>query len=126
MTRKGYPDPSGSLRNLIACELHRARLANPEVERDAYRFVRMLPYRNQSDGDKLQSARVPVLIIHAANDPLAEAQAVADLFAKIHNPSVAGIVLSGGGHVGFAAFARNYYYSIIVDFFDELRGAAAE
>ena len=123
MTRKGYPDPSGSLRNLIACELHRSRLANPEVERDAYRFVRMLPYRNQSDGDKLQSARVPVLIIHAANDPLAEAQAVADLFAKIHNPSVAGIVLSGGGHVGFAPFARDYYYSMIVSFFDTLRAA---
>ncbi len=126
MTRKGYPDPSGNLRNLIACELHRSRLANPEVERDAYRFVRMLPYRNQPDGDKLQAARVPVLIVHAANDPLAEAQAVADLFAKIRNPNVAGIVLPGGGHVGFAPFARDYHYSLIINFFDPLRTGGDE
>jgi len=66
-----------------------------------------------------------VLIIHAANDPLAEAQTLADLFAKIHKPNVAGIVLSGGGHVGFAPFARDYYYSMIVNFFDELPAAGA-
>jgi predicted alpha/beta-fold hydrolase len=125
MTRKGYPDPSGSLRHLIACELQRSRLANPDVEPDAYRFVRMLPYRDQSDGEKLQSARVPVLIIHAANDPLADAQAVADLFEKISNPSVAGIVLAGGGHVGFAPYARDYYYSLVANFFSSDSAPAA-
>ena len=33
---------------------------------------------------------------------------------------------SGGGHVGFAPFARDYYYSMIINFFDELRAAAGE
>ena len=116
MTRKGYPDPSGSLRRLIACELNRSKLASPEVEKDAYRFVRMLPYRDLSDDEKLNSAQVRTLIVHAANDPLAEAQDLADLFAKTGNPQVAGLILPGGGHIGFAAYAKNYYYNLIVNF----------
>lgn len=124
MTRKGYPDPSGSLRSLISRELHRSKLAYPEVEQDAYRFVRMLPYRDHAGDEKLKSARIPVLIVHAANDPLAEAQAVADLFAVTRNPRVAGLILPGGGHVGFAPFARDYYYNIVLNYFDKERGAA--
>jgi len=54
---QGLPRSSGSLRNLIACELHRSRLANPEVERDA--IVREdASISKPVDGDKLQSARV--------------------------------------------------------------------
>ena len=117
MTRKGYPNPSGSLRDLIACELRRSRLNCDEVVSDAYRFVRMLPYRGLPDDEKLQSCRVPTLIVHAANDPLAEAQDLADLFAKTDNPHVAGMILPGGGHIGFAAFAKDYYFSLIVNFF---------
>lgn len=124
MQRKGYPEPSGSLRALIACELQRSPLAGPHVEADSYRFVRMLPYRDRPDDAKLNTARVPVLVVHAANDPLASAQDMADLFARISNPHVAGVVLPGGGHIGFGPYARDYYFSLIASFFDPRLGAA--
>ena len=42
-----------------------------------------------------------------------------------HNERVAGIILPGGGHVGFAAYAKEYYYSLIANFFDPVTGAGA-
>jgi len=66
-----------------------------------------MPYRGQPAGDKLESARVPVLIVHSVNDPLQTAQEVVDLLVDTENPQVAGIVLPGGGHIGFQAYAAD-------------------
>lgn len=115
----------GSLRKLIEYEFARSELSYDGSVEDAYRFMRLLPYRGQPDGDKLADARVPVLIVQGANDPLACSQDVADLVAKTVNPNVAAIVLPGGGHVGFAAYARAYYFSLIANFFDESSGPGA-
>ncbi len=92
---------------------------------DGYRFLRFKPYRGMSDCDKLRYSRVPTLIVHAANDPLCPAQDVADLIARTPNPNVAAVILPGGGHVGFPPFARSYYFSLILNFFDPDHGAAA-
>ncbi len=121
-------DPSyypGNLRKLIDYEYARSELNYPGSVEDGLLFLRFLPYKGLPDGDKLMSARCPVLIVQGANDPLAGAQDVADLIAKTPNPNVAAVVLSGGGHVGFAAYARAYYFSLIINFFDTTRGPGA-
>jgi predicted alpha/beta-fold hydrolase len=84
-----------------------------------------LPRRGKPAGDKLEDARVPVLIVYAANDPLSPAQYVSDLIAVTENPNVAAIMLPGGGHIGFAAYARRYYFSLIVNFFSVVDGPRA-
>ena len=68
-------------------------------------------------GVKLNAVRVPVLIVQAANDPLDSAQSVVDMMARLDNPNVAAVVLPGGGHNGFVAYARAYYYNLILHFF---------
>ncbi|HKQ46837.1 MAG TPA: alpha/beta fold hydrolase [Phycisphaerae bacterium] len=108
---------AGSLRKLIDYEIQRSEIYYPGCVEDTFRMNRFLPYKDKPDGEKLASARVPVLIVQAANDPLACAQDVAVLIAKTPNPHVAAIVLPGGGHVGFAAYARAYYFSLILNFF---------
>lgn len=108
----------GSLRKLVDYEIDRSEVSYPAAVEDTFRFNRFLPYKGKPDGEKLASARVPVLIVQAANDPLACAQDVADLIAKTPNPNVAAVVLPGGGHVGFAAYARAYYFSLILNFFN--------
>jgi dienelactone hydrolase len=125
MTSKGYDAPDGSLRRLIDAEFSHSELDYPEAVADALDFLRFLPFRGRPDGDKLMSARVPVLIVQAANDPLACAQDVADLIARTPAPNVAAIVLPGGGHVGFAAYNARFTYSLMLNFFDPARGAAA-
>lgn len=112
----------GSLRKLIDYEYARSELDYPGSVRDGLQFLRFLPYKGLPDGDKLDSARIPVLIVHAANDPLSCAQDVADLIAKTPNPNVAAVVIAGGGHVGFAAYARSYYFSLILNFFTRHHG----
>lgn len=112
----------GSLRKLIDYEFARSRLNYPGAARDAIDALRFLPYKGKPDGDKLASARVPVLIVQGANDPLACAQDVADLLAQTPNPNVAAVVLPGGGHVGFAAYARAYYFNLILRFFGAATG----
>ena len=32
--------------------------------------------------------------------------------------TVAAVVLPGGGHIGVAAYAKKYYYSLMMNFFD--------
>lgn len=110
-----YP---GSLRKLIDYEYARSELNYPGSVEDGLQFLRFLPYQGLPDGNKLASAHYPVLIVQGSNDPLACAQDVADLIARTPNPNVAAIVLRGGGHVGFAAYARSYYYSLVINFFD--------
>lgn len=117
MIFKKHADPNHSLRSLIVKELARSPLDYPEASSDVFDFHRLLPYKGKDDGNKLADMAVPVLIIEAANDPLASPQAMAELFARIKNPNVAGLVLPSGGHVGFAAWARAYYFSLITNFF---------
>ncbi len=112
----------GSLRKLIDYEFDRSETSYPGSAQDAMQCLRFLPYRGRSDGAKLADARVPVLIVQAANDPLACAQDVADLIARTSNPNIAALVLPGGGHIGFAAYARAYYFSLILNFFSPQNG----
>ncbi|MEP0844203.1 MAG: alpha/beta fold hydrolase [Phycisphaerae bacterium] len=125
MRRKDYPEISGNLRLSIAYDFAYSGLTRHFPLADGYAFLRLLPYRGQSAGDKLESARVPTLIVHAVNDPLQTAQEVADLIADTSNPNVAALILPGGGHIGFQAYARRHFYSLILGFFDPRRGAAA-
>ncbi len=68
---------------------------------------------------------MPVLIVQAANDPFISSQNIARLTAETQNPQVATIVLPGGGHVGFAPYAKDYFYSLLLNFFSPQRGPAA-
>lgn len=125
MERKRYADSDGSLRRLICAEYARIGFELPGGMGQGYRFLRLVDHCGQPAGDKLESCRVPVLLVHGANDPLTPAQEVADLMAGVRNPLVAATVLPDGGHVGFAAHAKEHYFSLIVNFFDPLHGAAA-
>lgn len=125
MRRKNHPEVSGSLRRLIEYEFTRSGPHYEAVIADGYDYLRFLPHRGRPARDKLESVRVPLLIIHGSNDPLASAQWVADLIAMTKNPNVAAIVLDGGGHVGFAPYCRPYFYSLLLNFFDPHTGPAA-
>lgn len=125
MKRVGYPNPDGSLSRVIDEEFARSEVNYPGSVADAVQYLRLLPHKGKPDGDKLERIRVPALIVHAANDPLAPAQDVADLIARVKNPELAAIVLPGGGHIGFAPYASRYYFSLILNFFDPQVGAAA-
>jgi pimeloyl-ACP methyl ester carboxylesterase len=125
MIFKKHPNPRGKLRALMDAEFARSELNYPGAVDEGLDFIRFLPHRGMPDGNKLADCRVPVLIVQAANDPLAVAQGVADLFGKVANPNVAGIILANGGHIGFPAYARSYYFSLIVNFFDSRTGPGA-
>lgn len=124
MTLKNHPEISGSLRKLIECEYAAYQPSLSACMPDTYTFLRLLPYKDKPIGDKMGSARVPVMIVHGANDPLIPSQDIADWLATIDNPNVAAIILPSGGHVGFAAYAKDYYYSLIANFFDPVTGAS--
>ncbi|MCK6485107.1 MAG: alpha/beta fold hydrolase [Phycisphaerae bacterium] len=123
--RVGLCREPGSLRELIEFDYRRCGVRVPRGVAEGLQFLRLLPYRDQTCTAKLNRARVPVLIVHGANDPLGPSQDVADLMAAVSNPNVAAIILPDGGHVGFAAYARRYYLSLIAGFFDPLEGAGA-
>ncbi len=113
----------GDLRKLIQTEVRRSELKFDTAGPEGLTYLRLLPSR--PIGNKLELARTPVLIVHAVNDPVGSAQHVADLFAELDNPNVGGLVLAGGGHVGFAPYCRAYFYNLISGFFDPEHGAAA-
>lgn len=123
---KGWGRPHYSLRRLIDREF-----ANSELGIDGprwgewLRFLRLMPFRGRPVEDKLERARTPVLMVHGANDPFIPAQLVADLVSGIENRNVAAVILPGGGHIGFAPYARAYFYSLIINYFDPERGPAA-
>lgn len=123
MQRIGCLPADGSLWRLIRFEYSRSPLA--ECLRDARAYLRLMPYRGLAPEAKLEDARMPVLIVHGVNDPLIDVQPVAEMMSCVQNPNVAALVLPGGGHVGFAAYARPYYYSLLLNFFDPRRGPAA-
>jgi len=125
MIYKNHPNPGGNLRTLIDDEFARSELNYPGAVEDGLDSLRLLPFRDLDDGHKLVNARIPVLIVHAANDPLTPPQAVADLMARTPNPNVSAIILPGGGHIGFTVYARSYYFSLIMNFFDPKTGPVA-
>lgn len=122
--RKGDPI-NGSLRDLVDREMMRSPLAYPEFVDDGFDYLRLLPYQNLPYFPKLRHARVPTLIVHAINDPMGNAQDIPDFIAETDNPHVAAVLLPGGGHLGFAPYAREYFYSLLINFFDAQRGAGA-
>ena len=122
MVDKKYENPNGNLWRIIT---EHCGFSYPGSADDCRRYLRLLPYRGLPAGDKLGAARVPVLIVHGANDPIVPVQTVADLMAAVDNPMVAAIVLPTGGHIGFAPFARDWYFSTILNFFDPVVGPAA-
>ncbi len=124
-TRKKYPPMGGSLRALITHEFSRSQLNYPDAVADGYTYLRLSPYKDHPFHSKLEHARVPVLIVHGSNDPLAYANEVAEFFSFTKNPNVAGVILNDGGHDGFAAYRRDYIYSLIVNFFSDDRGPVA-
>ncbi|MCG3179308.1 MAG: hypothetical protein BIFFINMI_01642 [Phycisphaerae bacterium] len=125
MDYKHFPNPSGSLHELIAHELTRSPVWYDGLIPDAMQFMRTVDEGDAKAGDKLGRVRVPMLIVQAADDPIGPAQEVADLISTSRNPNVAAIVLPGGGHVGFAAYRRSWFYSLIVNFFDASTGPVA-
>lgn len=125
MALRGYPGPQHSLRNLICQEAARSEMDSPITALDGIRFLRLLPHRGLPAFDKMDHARMPVLIVNASNDMLAHAQDVAELISRTDNPNVAAVITDGGGHLGFPSYSRNYYYSLIMNFFDPARGPSA-
>lgn len=123
--RKGVKPENGNLRELIASEFKQSELSTPRHLEDVYSMLRLMPYKNKPFIERMRRVRVPVLIIQAADDPMIPAQWTADFVAMTDNTNVASIILPRGGHVGFAAWAREYYFSLLVNFFDPARGAAA-
>lgn len=122
--RIGSSKVDGNLRRLIIEETARSEINYPGAVEEGLDYLRLAEYRGREAGDKLEAARVPILVIHAANDPLVPAQEVADFLATVENPLVAGMVLAGGGHDGFAPYARRHFYSLMINFFDANYGVA--
>ncbi len=123
--QKGYPELDGDLRALTRLEAARACPDDPDFFDEGMRYVRLMPYRGLDVTNKLESIRVPTLVVYGIDDPVASAQSVADLLSQTQNPMVAGVILPGGGHCGFAPYSKNYFYSLLVSFFDRDLGAAA-
>lgn len=119
---KGHQPVNGSLRDLIGQETAFYQFDPPVPMNDRLRYLRLMPDGDLPSGDKLDSARIPVVVVLAANDPLIPAQDLADFVALTSNAQVAALVLPGGGHVGFAAYASAYYLSLITNFFSPRGG----
>ena len=119
---KGYEPANGSLRDLIRREMDNYDFEALHAVWHGLRYLRLLPYKLEPAGDKLETINTPTLIVLAANDPLIPSQDLADLMADIANENVAALILHGGGHIGFAAYAKAYYFSLILNFFDPKAG----
>ena len=117
MEMKHHPWIGEKLRVLIDYEFCRSELTSEFPMESAYLSLRLVPYDHRPCPPKLESVRVPVLLVQAANDMFASPQAVADLMATTKNPNVAALILRGGGHVGFFAYNQAYTYSLILNFF---------
>jgi pimeloyl-ACP methyl ester carboxylesterase len=126
LERKGVENPTGSVRQLFEYESQRWRHFYDGMFQDAIDSLRLVPHgEHRPVGNKLDTIRTPVLIVHAANDPVAPAQEIADLIAQTDNPNVAALVLHRGGHVAFHISSRRYFYSLMVNFFSPTRGPDA-
>jgi pimeloyl-ACP methyl ester carboxylesterase len=121
MIEKHYPNPCGSVRELLKY----TGIGYDEGVADGLEYVRLMPYKDLPAHDRLNGVRIPVLIVHAADDMLAPAQDLANLMATVRNPDVAAILLPSGGHIGFGPYASAWYYNLVLNFFDPAVGAAA-
>ena len=119
-----YGDPAGfSMWDLSRAELMRSGLMAKPIEFDVakpdfLRFIDMSADHWRVGAARMENVRVPLLVLSAANDPLATGQSVADLFALQGNPNIGVVLLKEGGHMGFSALSADYYYSLMVNFFD--------
>lgn len=113
----GAPHPSGKLREAIQEEFRRGPLSYATAYEECLNYLRLLPHGAMPVGKKLESAPIRALIVQGADDPLTSAQYVADLVSGVDNRRVAAIVLPGGGHVGFAPYARDYFYGLLLSYF---------
>jgi dienelactone hydrolase len=121
MIEKGYPNPSGDVRELI----RRADVGYADPLADIVTYTRVMPHEGMPACVDLEQARIPVLIVHASDDPIVPAQDIADLIATVENPDVAAIMTPRGGHIGFAPYASVWYYNLILNYFDPAVGAGA-
>ena len=121
MIQKHYPNPCGSVRELIKY----MNIGYDGEVADGLQYVRLLPYKGMPAYDRLNGVRMPLLIVHAADDMVSPAQDLAALLATVRNPNVAAIMLPSGGHIGFGPYASAWYYNLILNFFDPAVGAAA-
>ncbi|MCY2925096.1 MAG: hypothetical protein NT031_06585, partial [Planctomycetota bacterium] len=94
MAARGYPNPCGNVRELLKNSI----TAYPNAHLDGLEFMRIMPFKGAPTFDRMNGIRVPLLIVHAADDMVAPAQDLADLMATTANPNVAAILLPGGGH----------------------------
>ena len=117
MQWKGYSGAQTSLRRVIECEFGASAIAYDGLVQDAFDYLRWLPFENRAAPQRLERVGAPVLIVQGANDPLTSAQNVADLIGRTENRRVAALILPGGGHVGFAPYAKRYFYSLTLNFF---------
>ena len=122
MIDRRYPNPRGSIRELIK---HIGLGYDQEVA-DGLDYLRLMPYKGLPVCNRLDAVRVPLLIVHAADDMVSPAQDVADLLATTNNPNVAAIMLPSSGHIGFGPYASTWYYNLILNFFDPVAGAVAD
>jgi len=122
MIDRHYPKPRGSIRDLIK----HVGLGYDQEVADGLEYLRLMPYKGLPVYNRLSGVRVPLLIVHAADDMISPAQDVVDLLATAgHNPNVAAILLPSGGHIGFGPYASAWYYNLILNFFDPVAGTAA-
>lgn len=117
LTALGHPAPSGNLREAIQYEFSRNALNYPNSYEDGLRYLRLLSHKDKPVGAKLDRSPIRALIVQGVDDPLTSAQYVAQVMATTQNRRVAALVLPGGGHVGFAPYARDYFYSLLLSFF---------
>jgi predicted alpha/beta-fold hydrolase len=75
---------------------------------------------------RMDNVRVPVLMINSANDPLGTAQGIADLFGRVKNPNIGVVMTAAGGHMAFTAYATDYYYTLLLNFFNPVTGPVAQ
>ncbi len=115
--------PGYTMWDLARCEFPRNAIHGlyPSFEAakpDFMRFLDLSADHWSVGAARIENIRIPLLILNAANDPLATAQGVADLFARQHNPNLGVILLPEGSHIGFTAYSADYYYSLMLNFFD--------
>ena len=119
--------PSHHMSDFIASEYRHAQLDRRFPDIKLYeRDLRML---TDLDGEqwavgrrRMEELRTPVLILAAGNDPLGTAQSVADLATGVKNENFGVIILPQGGHMGFPVVSADYYYSLVLSFFDPAAG----
>ena len=115
--------PAWNLWDFVTAELRRdgwtrAYPSDAEMRSDMEWYLDMREDNWSAGVRRMEAVRTPVLVLSAANDPLATAQDVAKLFSRVNNPNIGVILLNRGGHMGFSALSAAYYYSLMTAFFD--------